>query len=51
MFCSTIIFTEETQMLYIPRDYRPILDVTETQKAIALVRSEFEKSLSAALNL
>ena len=38
-------------MLYIPRDYRPILDVTETQKAIALVRSEFEKNLSAALNL
>lgn len=38
-------------MLYIPRDYRPILDVTETQKAIALIRSEFEKNLSAALNL
>ncbi len=38
-------------MLRIPRDYVPLLDVLETERAIKLLKDSFERELAAALNL
>ena len=35
----------------IPKDYRPILDPTETQRAIKKIKDHFQKELARALNL
>ena len=37
--------------LYIPKDYKPKLDVYRTQKAIAFIKRTFQDRLSQALNL
>ncbi len=37
--------------LIIPKNYNPILDVKQTEKAIKLVKDNFEKNLSSALYL
>ena len=37
--------------LYIPKDYKPRLDVYRTQKAIAFIKRTFQDRLSASLNL
>ena len=37
--------------LIIPKDYRPILDPTETQRAIKRIKDHFQKELAYSLNL
>lgn len=37
--------------VYIPKDYHPILDAYDTQRAIAYIKSAFQEEFSAALNL
>ena len=37
--------------LFIPKDYKPVLDVYRTQKAIAFIKATFQERLAAALNL
>lgn len=37
--------------LYLPKDYDPILDPTETQRAIKRIKDHFEKELAYSLNL
>lgn len=37
--------------LIIPKDYKPVLDIFETQRAIKTVKDTFERVISAALNL
>ena len=37
--------------LFIPKNYQPILDLKETEKAIKLVKDTFEANLSAELKL
>ena len=37
--------------LVIPENYRPVLDISETQRAIKTVKDTFERVLSNALNL
>ncbi|MCL2181597.1 MAG: aspartate--ammonia ligase, partial [Treponema sp.] len=37
--------------LIVPKDYKPLLSVYETQKAIGAIKRIFEDNLSAALNL
>ena len=37
--------------LFIPKDYKPALDVYRTQKAIAFIKETFQARLAAALNL
>ncbi len=37
--------------VYIPKDYRPILDAYDTQRAIAYIKQTFQEEFSAALNL
>ena len=37
--------------LTIPENYRPVLDISETQRAIKIVKDTFERVLSRALNL
>ena len=36
---------------YIPKDYRPVLDAYDTQRAIAYIKQTFQSEFSAALNL
>lgn len=38
-------------MQSIPRDYRPLLDVQQTERSIKLIKDYFERSLSAELRL
>ena len=37
--------------VYIPQNYRPILDAYDTQRAIAYIKETFQEEFSAALNL
>ncbi|MBR2706381.1 MAG: aspartate--ammonia ligase [Mogibacterium sp.] len=37
--------------LIIPKDYRPVLDPTETQRAIKRIKDHFQKELAYSLNL
>ena len=37
--------------LYIPKDYRPVLDAYDTQRAIAYIKQTFQDEFSGALNL
>ena len=37
--------------LYVPKDYKPALDVYRTQKAIAFIKQTFQARLASALNL
>ena len=37
--------------LYLPQDYKPILDPTETQRAIKRIKDHFQKELAHGLNL
>lgn len=37
--------------LIIPKDYKPVLDPTETQRAIKRIKDHFQKELSYSLNL
>ncbi len=37
--------------IQIPRDYRPVLDAYDTQRAIAYIKETFQEEFSAALNL
>ncbi len=37
--------------VYIPKDYHPILDAYDTQRAIAYIKSAFQEEFSATLNL
>ena len=37
--------------LIIPKDYRPVLDPTETQRAIKRIKDHFQRELSRSLNL
>ena len=37
--------------LFIPKDYKPVLDVYRTQKAIAFIKATFQERLAAALTL
>ena len=36
---------------YVPKDYRPVLDAYDTQRAIAYIKQTFQSEFSAALNL
>lgn len=38
-------------MRYFPKDYRPLLNLRETERAIKLVKDNFERELSGALKL
>jgi aspartate--ammonia ligase len=40
-----------TESLYIPRDYKPLLDPQETEKAILLIKNFFQTNLAFELNL
>ena len=37
--------------IYIPKDYRPVLDAYDTQRAIAYIKQTFQQEFSGALNL
>ena len=37
--------------LFIPKDYKPLLDPTETQRAIKRIKDHFQKELAHGLNL
>ena len=37
--------------LYVPKNYRPLLDPTETQRAIKRIKDHFQKELAYSLNL
>ena len=37
--------------IYIPKDYRPILDAYDTQRAIAYIKQTFQEEFAGALNL
>ena len=37
--------------LFIPKNYRPVLDAYDTQRAIAYIKETFQQEFSAALNL
>ena len=37
--------------IYIPKDYRPVLDAYDTQRAIAYIKTTFQDEFSSALNL
>ena len=37
--------------IYIPKDYRPVLDAYDTQRAIAYIKRTFQQEFSEALNL
>lgn len=37
--------------IYIPENYRPVLDAYDTQRAIAYIKDTFQQEFSAALNL
>ena len=37
--------------VYIPENYRPVLDAYDTQRAIAYIKTTFQQEFSAALNL
>ena len=37
--------------IYIPQDYKPVLDAYDTQRAIAYIKETFQQEFSAALNL
>ena len=37
--------------LFIPKDYKPLLDPTETQRAIKRIKDHFQKELAHNLNL
>ena len=39
------------ERIYIPKDYRPILDAYDTQRAIAYIKQTFQQEFSGALNL
>ena len=37
--------------LFVPKDYKPILDPTETQRAIVRIKTHFQRELAYSLNL
>ena len=37
--------------LFIPKEYTPLLDPTETQRAIKRIKDHFQKELAHGLNL
>lgn len=37
--------------IYLPKDYRPVLNAYDTQRAIAYIKETFQEEFSAALNL
>ena len=37
--------------IYIPKDYRPVLDAYDTQRAIAYIKQTFQQEFAGALNL
>ena len=37
--------------IYIPENYRPVLDAYDTQRAIAYIKTSFQQEFAAALNL
>ena len=37
--------------LYIPENYKPVLDAYDTQRAIAYIKKSFQEEFAAALNL
>ena len=39
------------ERIYIPKDYRPVLDAYDTQRAIAYIKQTFQQEFSGALNL
>lgn len=37
--------------MYLPKEYRPVLDAYDTQRAIAVIKNTFQEEFSGALNL
>ena len=37
--------------IYIPENYKPVLDAYDTQRAIAYIKETFQQEFSKALNL
>jgi aspartate--ammonia ligase len=46
-----IIAEDERMKSYFPDDYKPLLDLYDTQAAISLIKSSFQDAISAVLNL